>query len=163
MEGREAITRRSGFSPWQEGLTGAGDKRRTCRQPCAPLSGSALAGPAWAETLLRARLPAVAGPSAGSGRGRGRRPGGPPGQGSGLPLEYRSGIIHLMSKLEFSASVRRGTETQSSSDGVGGRAPQSPAWPLATRGEEGTARAGWDGPGGARPSQPAWTLRSRSF
>ena len=31
--------------PWQERLTGAGDKRRTCGRPCAPLSGPALAGP----------------------------------------------------------------------------------------------------------------------
>lgn len=37
--------------------TGSRDKRRTCRGPCGPLSGPALPGPAWAETLPSAFLP----------------------------------------------------------------------------------------------------------
>lgn len=36
---------------------GSRDKRRTCRGPCGPLSGPALPGPAWAETLPSAFLP----------------------------------------------------------------------------------------------------------
>lgn len=58
-DGRKASARRSVLLSWQERMTGAGDKRRTCGWPCAPLSGSALAGPgASAETLLSACLPA---------------------------------------------------------------------------------------------------------
>lgn len=64
--------------PWQERLTGARDKRRTCNRPHAPLSGPALAGPQGpGGNILSARLPACGlATSQGPVQGRGEAGGG---------------------------------------------------------------------------------------
>ena len=156
--------------PWQERLTGAGDKRRTCGRPCAPLSGPALAGPG--PRRKRSSPPAFLPPAAtprftGAVQGPGGWRVGPGPWALDVVWVTRERLARSAGRREVTPPSDEETEPQAAGMGAQGATVRGPPPVHGACGEQAggggndTGRGG--GGHGTRLSQPHGTLRSPLF